>query len=592
MTRKKKWVFDCEVYKNYLLIMFMDIQSEKIEYLQMHNGVMSGTITDRIQLKDFMENITSVGFNSSDYDNVICSAYMKRFNNERIKEVSDHIVTSGQRHWQTLRKFNLSNLTVDTIDIKEPAPGVMTSLKIYGGRANADKLQDLPIEPSAIITNEQADELRKYCVNDLKTTALLYSNIEKQIELREMLSEKYGVDMRSKSDAQIAEAIVKQYLEAEGVTVTKRVEPVRPFKYRVPEWVEFKTPEFQVMLERVRECTFQVSDKGSVVLPKELNKAVEYNGAKYKFGIGGLHSQEKAQVVIPKEDELLSEKDVASMYPSIIIEQELYPRHLTAKFLKVYADIKATRLKAKRSGDDVINKTYKIVLNGSYGKFGSKYSFLYSPELLIQTTITGQLSLLMLIEKVTLAGGKVVSANTDGVNVLRNKVDDWKVDQACFDWELTTGYELEDTPYLGTWNADVNNYLALKSKGIKGKGRYAVGGLMKNPTNVVCIEAIYAFLSEGKDIGEHIRAETDVTKFLTVRTVTGGAVFQGEDIGKAIRFYHSTNGDVITYKKNGNKVPQSDGCKPMMNLSSLPQDIDYGWYIENTLTLLERLGVK
>ena len=217
-------------------------------------------------------------------------------------------------------------------------------------------------------------------MNDLKTTALLYSNIEKQIELREMLSEKYGVDMRSKSDAQIAEAIVKQYLEAEGVTVTKRVEPVRPFKYRVPEWVEFKTPEFQAMLERVRNCTFQVSDKGSVVLPKELNKAVEYNGAKYKFGIGGLHSQEKTQVVKPDCDQLFGEFDVASMYPSIIIEQELYPRHLTAKFLKVYADIKATRLKAKYSGDEVTNKTYKIVLNGSYGKFGSKYSFLYSPE--------------------------------------------------------------------------------------------------------------------------------------------------------------------------------------------------------------------
>ena len=592
MTRKKKWVFDIECYTNYYLIMFMDIESERIEYLQMHNGVMSGTISDRIQLKSFMDSVTSVGFNSSDYDMPMVCAYMKRFDNERLKEVSDHIITSGQRHWQTSRKFRLGDYGFDHIDIKEPAPGVMTSLKIYGGRANADKLQDLPIEPSAIITNEQAAELRKYCVNDLKTTALLYSNIEKQIELREMLSEKYGVDMRSKSDAQIAEAIVKQYLEAEGVTVTKRVEPVRPFKYRVPEWVEFKTPEFQVMLERVRECTFQVSDKGSVVLPKELNKAVEYNGAKYKFGIGGLHSQEKTQVVKPDCDQLFGEFDVASMYPSIIIEQELYPRHLTAKFLKVYADIKATRLKAKYSGDEVTNKTYKIVLNGSYGKFGSKYSFLYSPELLIQTTITGQLSLLMLIEKMTLAGGKVVSANTDGVNVLYGKADYDAIHSVQFDWELTTGYELEYTPYLATYSRDVNNYIAIKEKGIKGKGAYAIGGLMKNPTNNVCVEAVIAYLYGGESIEAHIRAEKDATKFLTVRTVTGGAVFQGEEIGKAIRFYHSTEGDVITYKKNGNKVPKSDGCRPMMNLTEIPTDIDYKWYVNEAHSILKDLGVS
>lgn len=586
-----KWVFDLEVYKNYFLVMFKNVVTEKVSYLEMHNGVVSGDLTDRIQLKNFMEKIVSVGFNSSDYDMPMVAAFMKRFDNERLKEVSDHIVTKGDRHWQTIRKFKLGNYNFPHIDIKEPSPGVMTSLKIYGGRANAPKLQDLPIEPDATISKSQVKELREYCINDLDTTALLYSKIEKQIALRETLTEKYGVDMCSKSDAQIAEAIVKQYLEAEGVTVTKRVEPVVPFKYRVPEWIEFKTPEFQEMLDRVKACTFQANDKGSVVMPKELNKAVQYNGAKYKFGIGGLHSQEKKQVIVPNDDQLFGEFDVASMYPSIIIEQEAFPRHLTRKFLKVYADIKATRLKAKRSGDSVINNTYKIVLNGSYGKFGSKYSFLYSPELLIQTTITGQLSLLMLIEKMTLAGGRVVSANTDGVNVLYSKSDYDDIHSVQFDWELTTGYELEYTPYLATYSRDVNNYIAIKEDGIKGKGAFAIGGLMKNPTNNVCVEAVIGYLADGSDIETWIRNETKATNFLTVRTVNGGAVFRGEEIGKAIRFYHSTDGDLITYKKNGNKVPKSDGCKPLMNLGEFPSDIDYDWYINEAKSILGDLGL-
>ena len=572
--------------------MFKDIDKGSVKYLQMHNGVISGDFTDRIQLKNFMEGITSIGFNSLGYDMPMVAAYIKRFDNERLKEVTNHIITTGDRHWQTARKFRLPELsTLDHIDLKEPAPGVMTSLKIYGGRANAPKLQDLPIEPDALISDSQAKELREYCINDLDTTLLLYRSIEKQIVLREELTAKYGVDMRSKSDAQIAEAIIKQYLEVEGVTVSKRVEPVLPFKYRVPEWVEFKTPEFNEMLERVKDCTFNISDKGAVVMPKELNKAVEYNGAKYKFGIGGLHSQEKKQVIIPNSDELFGEFDVASMYPAIIIEQGLFPLHLTRKFLKVYSDIKATRLKAKRGGNKVVNDTYKIVLNGSYGKFGSKYSFLYSPELLIQTTITGQLSLLMLIEKMTLAGARVVSANTDGVNVLYSKADYDAVHSVQFDWELTTGYELEYTPYLSTYNRDVNNYIAIKESGIKGKGAFAIGGLMKNPGNNVCIEAVISFLADGSDIETHIRNETDETKFLTVRTVTGGAMFRGVELGKAIRFYHSTDGEVITYKKNGNKVPTSDGCKPLMNLSTFPTDIDLDWYIEESKSILKDLGL-
>ncbi|AUR82035.1 ribonuclease H-like domain protein [Vibrio phage 1.017.O._10N.286.55.C11] len=615
----KYFVFDVECYKNYFLVMFQQIKSDgekgRVTYIEMMNGDTIRGNYDRSTFRDFIENPQHcfIGFNSLNYDLPVVSAFIKTFakrfssvpreqrhaiiqsdvldRNQYLKSISDDIIVNGSPYWKTYRTHGIAELTVNHIDIKEPAPGVMVSLKSYGGRMGSAKLQDLPIEPSATISQKDAADLRKYCENDLDVTWMLCSKIRKQIELRENLSEKYGVDMRSKSDAQMAEAIIKKYLENEGVHVAKRTGSPRPFKYRLPDWVEFKTPEFQEMLERVLACTFKLSDKGAVVMPKELNKAVEFNGAKYKFGIGGLHSQEKKQVVVPTEDQLFGEFDVASMYPSIIIEQELYPLHLGEKFLKVYSDIKDTRLKAKRSGNKVVNDTYKIVLNGSYGKFGSKYSFLYSPELLIQTTITGQLSLLMLIEKMTAAGGKVVSANTDGVNVLYSKSDYDAIHSVQFDWELTTGYELEYTPYLATYNRDVNNYIAVKEDGIKGKGAFAVGGLMKNPTNNVCIEAVIGYLADGEDIEGHIRAETDATKFLTIRLVTGGAVFREEVLGKTIRFYKSTDGDLITYKKNGNKVPKSEGCKPLMDLGDLPSDIDYDWYVNECKSILKDLGL-
>lgn len=581
-------ILDIECYINYFLVSFKSLKTGDYKEFEMY----SGKSLDIDSIKKLMLKYTTITFNGASYDNIILTAALKGWNNDKLKELSDEIITGGKASWSVAKDHKLFvNKKWDYIDLIQVAPGA-ASLKIYGGRIHSLKLQDLPIEPSASISPSQRDELRLYCRNDLITTKELHNKLLPQIKLREQLTEKYDLDLRSKSDAQIAESIIKQYLENYGVSVAKRTTEVKPFKYNLPEWVHFESPEFNEMLDKVIACTFKVNDKGSVVMPKELSKAIEFEGAKYKFGIGGLHSQEKAQVIKPRSYQMFGEFDVASMYPSIIIEQGLFPEHLTKNFLTVYSNIKDERLKAKREGDHVVNAAYKILLNGSYGKFGSKYSFLYSPELLIQTTITGQLSLLMLIEKMSKAGGKVVSANTDGVNVLYNKVNYNNIHSVQFDWEMLTGYELEYTPYKYTFNRDVNNYIAIKENGIKGKGAFAEPNLMKNPTNEICILAVKSFLLDRSPLDQTINSCKDITKFINVRTVQGGALWRDQYLGKAIRWYYSKNGDLITYKKNGNKVPKSDCAKPIMDLcTAMPSDLNYQWYINEANKMLKDLGV-
>ena len=585
---KHSAILDIECYKNYFLVSFMSVRKGTFKEFEMYEGKP----LDKEGVKKLMKTFCTITFNGDGYDNIILIAAMKGWSNEKLKMLTDEIIIGGKASWQVARKHKLFvPREWDHIDLIQVAPGA-ASLKVYGGRMHSSKLQDLPIEPGALITPSQREDMRLYCRNDLITTQDLNTTLTPQIDLRNQLTEKYGIDLRSKSDAQIAEAIIKQYLEGFGVHVAKRTSKVKPFKYRLPEWVSFESDVFNEMLVKVLDCTFQVNDKGSVVLPKELSKAIEFAGGKYKFGIGGLHSQEKKQVVRPDSSQLFGEFDVASMYPSIIIEQGLYPDHLTKNFLTVYSNIKDERLKAKRNGDHVVNAAYKILLNGSYGKFGSKYSFLYSPELLIQTTITGQLSLLMLIEKMTLAGGKVVSANTDGVNVLYDKANYNHIHSVQLEWELLTGYELEYTPYKATYNRDVNNYIAIKSNGIKGKGAFADPNMMKNPTNEICIIAVKDFLHKNKPVSRTICECSDITKFINVRTVKGGAVWRGQYLGKAIRWYYSTDGETIHYEKNGNKVPKSDFAKPMMDLcDGLPEDLDFDWYINEANSMLKDLGL-
>lgn len=586
----KQLILDCEVYKDYFLASFLSLNNGKFKEFESH----SDCVLDRQSISKLMRDYTTISFNGNSYDLLIITAALKGWSNQQIKDLSDEIITSGKPSWIIGRNANLRvPRNWDHIDLIEVAPG-QASLKIYGGRLHSLKLQDLPIEPSASISPSMRDTLRLYCRNDLVTTRDLLDDVHKQVELRERLTDKYGMDLRSKSDAQIAEAIIRNYLESYGVSVGKRTATVLPFKYRLPAWVKFKTDIFNDMLQKVVACTFCVNDSGSVVLPKELNKAIEFKNAKYKFGIGGLHSQEKSQVITPNDDEMFGEYDLTSMYPNIIIEQGLFPLHLTDKFLTVYTMIKDERVKAKREGNKVVDAAYKILLNGSYGKFGSKYSYLYSPELLIQTTITGQLSLLMIIERLELAGVNVVSANTDGINVLFKKSRHNEVETIIYEWELETGYNFEWTPYKASYSRDVNNYVAIKADGsIKGKGAFADPNLMKNPTAEICIIAVKQYLANQIPIIETIRNCDDVRRFVCIRSVTGGAVWRDEYLGKAIRFYYSKDGDVITYKKNGNKVPKSDGAKPMMDLcNSLPSDLNHQWYIDEANSMLSDLGVN
>jgi hypothetical protein len=136
--------------------------------------------------------------------------------------------------------------------------------------------------------------------------------------------------------------------------------------------------------------------------------------------------------------------------------------------------------------------------------------------------------------------------------------------------------------------------VALKAEGgIKGKGAYAEPNLMKNPTNEICIQAVKEYLADGVSIEGTVKNCDDITKFISVRSVTGGAVWRDQYLGKAVRFYYSLDGDQISYKKNGNKVPKSDGSKPLMDLpDSIPEDLNYQWYIDEAISLLNDLGVK
>jgi hypothetical protein len=77
--------------------------------------------------------------------------------------------------------------------------------------------------------------VREYCVgSDLVSTAYLYKELEPHIDLREKMSIQFGTDLRSKSDAQIAE--VTNYIRSQfGNAYTDLITPAEVAALRPPE---------------------------------------------------------------------------------------------------------------------------------------------------------------------------------------------------------------------------------------------------------------------------------------------------------------------------------------------------------------------
>lgn len=573
-----QYIMDIEVYSNYFLVKFLNAATDEI--IDFEKTADCPFDAKRVQhIIDTSEIIT---FNGSKYDVLMLRLALQGVSNKQLKIASDLLIQSSLQTWKFEEKYNLPKFKIKHIDLIELMTGI-ASLKMYGARLHCDKLQDLPIEPDTILTEDEMDEINEYCNNDVFVTKMAFVEKIQQIELRRAMSKKYKLDLLSKSDAQIAEAVLKAEIEDILNKDIKKPEVIkRSFHYRVPDFIKFNSPILNEALKIVTTKLFSTRSNGVIEMPEELTELkVAIGKSVYRMGMGGLHSTEKCVFHIADENYSLWDWDVASYYPTIVLQCGLYPKHLTKEFLTVYKEIVDERLEAKRAKDKVKADSLKIVVNGTFGKLGQPYSTLYAPELMVQVTVTGQLALLMLIEMLESKGIPVVSGNTDGIVMKCPKTHEQTMYNVIKRWERITGFEMESTQYLGLFSRDINNYIAIKSSGeVKAKGTFAASNIGKNPENDICTDAMIEYIKFGTPFIDTIKACRDIRKFLTVRRVNGGAVKDGVFVGKTVRFYHAKDEKgCISYKTNGNMVPNSQGCKPLMNLPErFPVDVDYTWY--------------
>lgn len=586
-----------ESYPNYFLITFKLHNTNKIIHFEI-------PFNER-KLSWIMNNYRTVGFNSISYDlNMIWMAYNHQ-NTELLKDVTNDLILYDMRKHDLQKKYKFFAFKTDHIDLIQVTP-LKGSLKLYGARLHTKTIQEQPFDINSNLSDFEISELKKFNYNQLCVTEEIFDFCKERIELRESMGLEYGEDLRSKSDAQIAEVVLSKEVGKINGKRPQRItiEAGTTYRYSVPTYLEYQSPNLKEMLGKVRTARFVVNGYGKIDLPEELNGSINIGRGTYRLGIGGLHSFEKSVAYVATPDISIVDRDVTSYYPRLVTTLRLYPAALGPAFLDVYETIIQSRIRAKEAKRKTEANGKKIVVNGAGGKFSDAFSVLYGPDLTIQMTVTGQLDLLMFIEALTLCGLEVISANTDGIVTLvpKDKEDAYK---RCYEWwQNKTGFETEETRYQCYYARDVNSYFAVKEGAktrddVKLKGPWSEKGsqsgtqLDTNPSSLICTDAISDLLVLGKPVEETIRACRDFTRFITVRQAKApGAHKGGNYLGKVVRFYYAKGelGAIHTVAHNS-KVAGTDGAKPAMDMPEVfPNDINYAWYENKCKEILEEIG--
>ena len=513
-------------------------------------------------------NVIFCGYNNLHYDNPIIN-YIIEYEDKLMQynipticssifNLSKTITTSSEDNIEAWKHWKYQ-IWFDTFDILTMlySNKLRVGLKEIQVTMQYPNVQEFVCDWTKPLPLEDFDSMIDYNINDIESTSELLNRCKKDVDLRIAIEDEYGVRVLSKDGVNIGMKILTQkYLEKTGLT-WQDIKDLRspmsviPLKDVILPFIKYDSPILQRVLDDMKNQIVSPGRKGYE------NKFV-FNNLRYSVGVGGIHSVNSPEIIIPRDDEMLIDIDVASLYPSMLIEYEFYPKHLGKEFLEVYKQIKDERIEAKHNGDKVKNETLKLALNGLSGNLQNEHNFCYSPFAVMQIRINGQLLLLMLAEKLTQIGCRIVQANTDGLFVLLKKDAYSKVNSICREWEQLTKLTLEEDRFKAMYQYAINDYFAItEDNKVKEKGMFITAvKLGKGLTPKIIPKAVISFFKDGIPVEDTIKNCTDIRDFL-MSEKTGKqwhVEYINEEQQRTNRFYASTNGGYLwKWKDTGHK---------------------------------------
>ena len=610
-------VYDIEIFPNCFSLTIKNTETKEFQFFELSNR--KNNLVDLVPL--FLDKrYIFCGYNNIHYDNPIVNFIIEykeilkkstRLDIEyNLFQLSQTIIKGDLEKW---KKWKYAN-NFETLDLLTMlfSQKLRVGLKEMQVTMKYSNVQEYDGNFEAPIPEEDIPKMIQYNINDVNSTEELLYRCENDIKLRLNIEEEYGIKALNKDGVNLGMEILKtKYLEKTHKTWNDIKDLRSPCnKIALNEiilpFIKFDNPILKDLLNEMKQQVVSPDRKG-------YNKHFLMDNLEYSVGVGGIHSVNKPSIFIAKEDEVISDVDVASLYPSLIIEYGFYPPHLGKEFLEVYKGIKDERIEAKHNGNKLKNLTLKLSINGLSGNLQSEFSWCYSPKTVMRIRINGQLLLLMLAEKLISIGCQIIQANTDGLFVLRKKKDEQKFKDVCKWWENLTKLELEEDRFERFYQFAINDYLGVlegykdskNPKLLKKKGLFIDSvTLGKGMQPMIIPKAINANLVDNIPVEDTIRNCKDINEFITYQKVDKKFTVQYMDkfITHINRYYVSTNGGYL-YKcevedgkivKFANMLTASGVtlCNDITAIKEFPRNINYKYYIKEANKILAKLKIQ
>ena len=493
------------------------------------------------------------------------------------RKAQEVVDKSNKREFQQYPEWKLSIQQIDMFKLLHlDNPSKSSSLKWCQFSMDWYNVQEMPIHHThEITTMEEIETIIGYCQNDVSSTKAIMLRSKEQINLRNTLTNEYGINLRSASEPKISKDLFIHFLsEKTGISKyelkqmsTKR--DIVDVSSIILPYTTFSTPVFKQLLIGFNNLKLNPNNtKGG------FKYSINYNGVQTNYGLGGIHGAKKSGIYESKDEMIIMTSDVTSYYPNLAIRNKWAPAHISKEdFCQQYEWFFDQRQVIPKK--DPKNYVYKIILNATFGLTIDKHSPFYDPLMGMQITINGQLSLSMLYEMISerIPESIPLMQNTDGLETIipENKKDEYL--SICKEWEDITKLKLEHDQYKKLVLRDCNNYLAINMQGkVKCKGIYEYEDLPlhKNKSHLIIPKALYAFfvndivpeqyLQQNRNIFDYCGGVKSKGEWYFKETCVINGVLQERRLQKVVRYYISTKGcKILKYNPDGRHIQIESG---------------------------------
>ncbi len=500
ITPNFEWhTYDVEVFAYDFIVVFKNKRTK--EYAIYHN--------DNAGVRDFiLDTGIYCGFNTKGYDQYIIKAICNGYSPEEIKQVNDWMIHTDGQGWEC-PFLNGVYYRFNNVDIRDDVQKGLSLKAIEGHLFMSVEECDIPFDIDRPLTPEEVQKVIKYCIHDVDAA-------DKLTDVRfDYLRTKRNLGQRANVDEVKALSSTNAKLTAMMLGAVKQ------------EWNDGRdyvyppNLDLSIIPRPILDFFETIHDKS---IPDdelfETSFTIDIGDMPCKFAWGGVHGSLTCYFEEATEERVIQNRDVSSLYPSIIEMYNYLSRNVPDP--ELFYAIRKDRIHAKHIGDKQTANDLKLPLNTVSGAQENRYNDLYDPLPTRSLRISGQLFLTMLTMQLLNACKtiRLLNLNTDGLMYSIDKSELHIVDEIAAAWEKQTGFELETDDIQKVWIKDVNNLLLIKTDGkVKTVGGYlnygvSVKGAWSINNNAIIVKkAMIDYFVKGIPVENTIEESTDIFDF-------------------------------------------------------------------------------